>query len=235
MDKSRLIISSIGAIILFQLFVSGILAASGEVPENAIAGWRELDRSTEITSVERTSTLPSGKGPRTSIARLAVQGQVQKLETESRVWLKAQDAFYVLRKTSAGAWQMEQSHGLETESDDLLEFRKNAFSIVDFCILDAIEDKNFVFSNWRDGKNNLSEFHVKNLEEERLNRMGVAHKPAPFENVTVRVDPANHFRIVEFEHSPSQGGVTAFVKTHYEYSDDQFFPSSIRQTSTIDY
>lgn len=230
----RRVISSIGTIVFFVVLDCSIRGFSAEIPESAIAAWKELDNATSVTSLDRTSVLPSAKGPRTRRDRLAVQGELQKLETESRVWLKAKDAFYVLRKNSAGDWQMEQAHGLESEFSELVEFRKKAFSIVDFCLLDALKDKNFAFSNWRESDSDHFEFEVTNLEEARLNRLGVGHRPAPFENVTIRVDATNHFRIVEFHHRPSQGGVTAFVKTNYEYQEDPFFPTAIKQTSTIE-
>ncbi|MCA9126318.1 MAG: hypothetical protein KDB22_04495 [Planctomycetales bacterium] len=204
---------------------------SADLKDDVLAGWKQIERATSVTNLQRTSILPGRNGPSSRIDHWAVQGDAKKLETKQRVWLYSDGISYVLRKNENNAWQVEQRGSLDA-FPDLGGLRGAAFSIADVCLLDAIKDEKFAFSDWREGDDGYVHFQVRNIEEAQLNASGIKHRPAAFEEVQIRVDPEHSCRIVGFEHDVFSQGLAAHIAAKYEYGDDAFIPQRIATAST---
>jgi hypothetical protein len=226
------------AVGLIMLVVESLCGQSADpgLREKAIAGWKRLDQKTRCTNTEKLFTDGTDVTGRAPVPeRWAIQGHLKKSESPTKVGLQTPDFTYILRKNEQGAWQIEQmADSANTDLLDISHLRKAAFSIVTVCLLDAAEDPNFEFSNWKLNDGNLIEFDVKDLEETRLNESGVAHRPAIFDEITIRVDPSADCRVVGFDQELSQGSQTAKVVGTYDYADDAYLPTKIAHSISVD-
>ncbi|MCA9193090.1 MAG: hypothetical protein KDB03_15050 [Planctomycetales bacterium] len=222
---------------LFILLLAevGVSTSDTQFLSSVVVGWNKIEESTRISNFSRESIVPGPQGPRTTKEKWAFQNDFDKFESDSQVWLRIKQQRFILTKSKSDRWQMRQMGSAETNDDfETGTLRKAAFSISDCCLLDAVHDENYLFTNWQERQDGFLDFEVTNRKEREQNLAGEDHRPAAFEQIKVTVDPSNNYRIVNFEHDPSQGGVSAHLVGEYRYESDPYLPSTIKRTSYVE-
>lgn len=195
-----------------------------DLKDVAVRGWKFIDLKTASTS-GASSFSRDGKEP--AQRRFAVQDDLQKFETDSRVYLRTNQQTYVLRKKKDNGWQIERlSDKIDPQMLEVAYMRKLAFSYFETSFLDAISSDEFEFSGWQTLENGLVQFEVKNLREN-------ANMPGEFQLLKVNVDPSSNCRVVETETSTSNEKLSAQITCKFEYTDDPFLPSTITKISNV--
>ena len=204
--------------------------------EAVVAGWQRLDKLTQCTHCIRISTGPK----RSRKDRLVVQGEAQKIETDTQVYMRNGDGqSYHLRKNQSGAWQVV--HLSDSEARPVLEnvahLAKAAFTDMSDCLLDLIHDDNFSFTDWKKLENGLIEFKVKMSANTVQTDSGVSKSPEPskYGSRTFQVDPNENCRIVRaVKMLPVNDGLTSTVKVEDSYDNKPYFPSKVVSIASFD-
>jgi hypothetical protein len=201
-----------------------------KLQEQVVKAWKRLDKATSITSAV-ISVQRGEKEPK--VKKFAVQGNLQKLELNSRVYLRTDAQTYVLRKKSDGGWVIERlSDEVDPNLVELSFNRKMGFSFYETCLLDAIASTDYQFSGWRELNNGNIEFVVKRLSDPASPPQS---RPPTFTSMTVRVDPSANCRAVEIAAvSPTdQQGRTANISCKFDYATDPYCPSTVTRISEV--
>lgn len=217
-------VSRLKILVLLFMFASLCLVSrcdaqnADSLEKEVVQGWQKLQELNTIANGKTVMKFNTGQ-PET-ISRWAVQGEYQKLETEEKASFSTTHQTCKLQKNSDGEWQIV-SIADETDRQviNIGSRADESFSISGISLLDAMDDEDFSFAGWHTSDTGMIGFDLTNLVEEKLNSEGKPHPPAPFEKISVLVDPTHNCRIMSYEHAVASGGRTAEVTGRYDYDD----------------
>ncbi|MFO0942883.1 MAG: hypothetical protein U0930_19265 [Pirellulales bacterium] len=203
------------------------LCNAQELRDVVIAGWKRLAKENETLSFTGWSL---NEEQSRKFNSYAWQGELQRFENAPKAYLKSKTATHYLRRNSQGIWQFDNSP--DDKLQDYSSMRYRAFSIANTNLLEAIDNPNFEFSEWRRNEDKI-EFVVKDLKELELRKKDEPHRPAPFGMVRVEVDARNHCRIIGVSENGEWKNLSAVIQQDYSYDEDPFFPSKVSFRSDV--